>query len=79
MGDPMQQLSESVKPILNALLGTVASVLGFAVLRATGMQGDVSLISAVILAGALNIRQLTSLNCDGLLPTSLPSVGELSS
>jgi hypothetical protein len=79
MGEPMQQLSESAKPILNALMGTAMSVMGFALLRATGIQGDASLISAVILAGLLNIRQLASLNCARLLPTSEPSVGELSS
>ena len=72
----MLKLPERAKPVLTALLGTAASVLGFGLLRAIGAQGDVSLISAVILAGLLNIRQLASLNCDAFLPTSLPSVGE---
>ena len=75
----MTQLSETVKPILSALLRTAASVLAFALLRTAGAGGDLSLVSAVVVAGLLNIRQLASLNCDGLLPTSQPSVGELSS
>ena len=74
----MAKLSETAAPILNALLSTGASVLAFAMLRSGGAGVDVSLLASMILAGLLNIRRLASLNCEALLPTCQPSVGELS-
>jgi len=74
----MAKLSETAAPILNALLSTGASVLAFAMLRSGGASVDVSLLASMILAGLLNIRRLASLNCEALLPTCQPSVGELS-
>lgn len=75
----MPRLAEAAKPILGAFLSTAVSVMVFFAVRAAGAGGDLSLVSAMIVAGLLNIRHLASLNCDALLPTSLPSVGELSS
>ncbi len=74
----MAKLSETAAPILNALLSTGASVLAFTMLRSGGASVDVSLLASMILAGLLNIRRLASLNCEALLPTCQPSVGELS-
>ena len=76
--DPMTRLSEAAKPLINALLSTGASVLAFAMLRTTGLSPDISLLSSMILAGLLNIGRLASLNCEALLPTCEPAVGELS-
>jgi hypothetical protein len=76
--DPMPKLAETATPLLNAALSTGASVLAFAMLRTVGAGADVSLLSSMILAGLLNIRRLASLNCEALLPTCQPSVGELS-
>lgn len=75
----MPKLAEAAAPILTALLSTGASVLAFAMLRAVGAGADVSLLSSMILAGMLNIRRLASLNCEALLPTCQPVVGDLSS
>lgn len=73
----MPKLAEAAKPIVNALLSTGASVLAFAMLRAGGAGVDLSLVASMILAGMLNIRRLASLNCESLLPTSEPALGEL--
>jgi hypothetical protein len=68
----------SSRPIFDALLGTAASLTAFAMLRAIGLSGDLSLVSSMVLAGLISIRRAASLNCDGLRLTCEPPVGELS-
>ena len=72
----MGMLIQTAKPILQALASTGLGIAAFAALSGAGFTAETSLVSALILAGSLNIYALASLNGDGFLPTCEGAIGE---
>ncbi len=72
----MRTLIQTARPILQALMSTGLGILAFAALSGAGFTSETSLVAALILAGALNISALASLNGDGFLPTCEGAMGE---
>ncbi|MEJ0025890.1 MAG: hypothetical protein WDN01_07675 [Rhizomicrobium sp.] len=64
------------RPILRAILATACGLGAFALLQAAGAGAQESLLGGTILAGALNILGLASLNRGGDAPTSGRAAGE---
>ncbi len=74
----MREHTGITRPLLRALACAGAGVLAFAGLSGAGVGLEPSLIAGLIVAGALNIGTLASLQDAAWLPTSLGSAGELS-
>jgi CHASE2 domain-containing sensor protein len=72
----MRALIQAARPLLQALFATGLGIVAFATLSRIGFTLETSLIGALILAGALNISALASLNGDGFLPTCEGAMGE---
>jgi hypothetical protein len=73
----MTKATHIAKPLVEALLSTLFSVIVFVALRGTGCRADGAIVIALVTAGVLNIRRLASLNLEMFLPTSQSVVGEL--
>jgi hypothetical protein len=72
----MRGLIQTARPLLQALCATGLGIVAFGALSSAGFTLETSLIGALVLAGALNISALASLNGDGFLPTCEGAMGE---
>lgn len=72
----MRSFLSDTKPMANAALASGIALLAFLGLTAAGLSANLSLFAGLGVAGLLNIRNLSALNPDVLLPTSGTVVGE---